>query len=856
MIKLPISIFYFIITSYVVCAQSPTDLTYYLPSDITYNTSIPTPADITGHEVGEWHISHDKLVDYMYAVANASDRIEIEEIGKTFEGRPLLNLTITSPTNHTNLSTIKSGHVQLSDPNKSSSLDINSMPAVAYLGYSIHGNEPSGSNASLLVVYYLAAAQGEDIEKLLNETIIIIDPSFNPDGLNRFANYVNANKSFGQHTDPNNMELNEPWPRARTNHYWFDLNRDWLVAQLPESRARIKRFQEWKPNLLTDHHEMGSNSSFFFQPGIPSRNNPLTPEKNYELTTKMSEYHAKAFDEIGSLYYTKESFDDFYYGKGSTYPDVNGGVGILFEQASARGHARETVNGILTFPFAIRNHFTASLSSLNALNDLRVEFLEYQRNFYKNSYNKSKNAPEKAIIFGSKDKYKNYHLAEIISRHEIEINYSKNPITINGKKYEANEAFIIPLEQPKNKLIHAMFDKNVSFQDSLFYDVSAWTLPLAFNVDYSFLNIKSYSKNLNGNAFDASQKPAGELIGDASNYAYVFEWNGYYAPRLLNQLLKNGYKVKVASEVFHAAGRQFEKGSILIPVVMQNKAKGEIAQMLKELAQENGVDIYALSTGLDYQGVSLGSPAFNNVEKPKVLLIVGDDVSSYDAGEVWHLFDQRFSINLTLMSIEVFNRVKIDQYNTLIMVDGGFQTISISGQDKLKNWVRDGGSIVASQGALKYLNKIGLGKFNFTKTQKLDSLQARKYEDIEEYEGAQRIGGAIFETTIDRSNPLFYGYDNDKLPVFRNSEDFLEKGSGGYSNPMVYTNNPLLSGYISDHNLQLLKNSAAVGITVFGNGRVIGFTDNLNFRAFWYGTNKAFMNAIFFGRNINRATAR
>ncbi|MEL7006977.1 MAG: zinc carboxypeptidase, partial [Bacteroidota bacterium] len=174
----------------------------------------------------------------------------------------------------------------------------------------------------------------------------------NPDGLNRFADYINSRKSYNLSTDPNSMELNEHWPRGRTNHYWFDLNRDWLPVQLPESKARLSIFHEWKPNVLTDHHEMGSNSSFFFQPGIPSRNNPLTPNKTYELTDRMGEYHAKALDKIQSMYYARESFDDYYYGKGSSYPDVNGAVGILFEQASARGHARETVNGILTFPFA------------------------------------------------------------------------------------------------------------------------------------------------------------------------------------------------------------------------------------------------------------------------------------------------------------------------------------------------------------------------------------------------------------------------------------------------------------------------------------------------------------------------
>jgi hypothetical protein len=213
------------------------------------------------------------------------------------------------------------------------------------------------------------------VDSLLNETVILLDPSFNPDGLNRFASWVNTHKSQTLVTDPVSRELNEAWPGGRTNHYWFDLNRDWLYVQHPESQGRIAKFHEWKPNILTDHHEMGSNSTFFFQPGVPSRINPLTPQKNRELTAKIGTFHARYLDKIGSLYFTEEDYDDFYYGKGSTFPDVNGAVGILFEQASSRGHAQETINGVLSFPFTIRNQVTTSFSTLAAARALRTELL-------------------------------------------------------------------------------------------------------------------------------------------------------------------------------------------------------------------------------------------------------------------------------------------------------------------------------------------------------------------------------------------------------------------------------------------------------------------------------------------------
>ena len=297
-------------------ANAQETLEYYLPQDISYDKSIPTPKDVLGYEVGEWHVSHDQLVYYMTAVANASDRITMETFARTYENRPLVLLTVTSPANHKNIGDIRAKHIQLTNPKESKGLNTDKMPVVIYQGYSIHGNEASGSNAALLYAYYLAAAQGKEIEQKLENTVILLDPSFNPDGMNRFASWVNTHKSNTPVADPNDREYSEAWPRGRTNHYWFDLNRDWLLTQHPESQGRIRNFHHWKPNVLTDHHEMGTNNTFFFQPGVPSRTHPITPLKNQELTGKIGEYHAKFLDGIGSLYYTKENFDDFYYGKG------------------------------------------------------------------------------------------------------------------------------------------------------------------------------------------------------------------------------------------------------------------------------------------------------------------------------------------------------------------------------------------------------------------------------------------------------------------------------------------------------------------------------------------------------------
>ncbi|WP_046755643.1 M14 family metallopeptidase [Kordia jejudonensis] len=824
------------LSTFALSAQETTSLSYYLPQDVTYNKSIPTPESVIGHPVGKWHVTHDKLVMYMKVLAKSSDRITLEDRGKTFEDRPLLLLTVTSPKNHQDIETIRKEHVSLTETSGQNT-DVSKMPIVVYQGFSIHGNEASGSNAALLLAYHLAAAEGDAMYDLLNNTVILLDPSYNPDGLQRFASWVNMHKSEHLISDPQDREYSESWPRGRTNHYWFDMNRDWLPVQLPESRARIQSFHSWMPNILTDHHEMGSNSSFFFQPGIPSRTHPLTPQMNQDLTKEIGTYHAKAFDKIGSLYYTEESFDDFYYGKGSTFPDVNGSIGILFEQGSARGHVQETENGLLTFPFAIRNQFTAALSTLEAAKKMRTKVLKYQQQFYKDAQVFKSPQLGKAIVFGDeKDAAKTYHFAEMLQRHQIAFHEVKNDFTHNGKRYKKGASYIVPTNQRQSKLIAAMFEKRTEFQDSLFYDVSAWTLPLAYNLQYDALNSISNA----GTKVTNLKAPNGAVKGNG-NYAYLFEWNEYYSPKALAQIKAKGLRAKVAMKPFTLEGNRYDYGTIMIPVQNQKLNAQEIKEFLNTVAKESHLIITAVRSGLT-EGIDLGSNNFEAIQDTKIAMLVGGSINSYDAGEIWHLFDQRYEIPLTKLDVRNFGRMDLDKYTHIILPN----TYSLDSNDtnKLKSWVQQGGTIIGYRNTSRFLSNKKFISLEFKKTE----IEAKNvsFGDRRNHNGAQVIGGAIFNTKIDRSHPINFGYLHDELPIFRNTTLFIEPHKRSYNNPIQYTNNPLLSGYISEENLEHLKNSVPFQTSRLGSGRVIIFTDNTNFRAFWYGTNKLLMNAIFF----------
>jgi len=827
------------------------DLGYYLPKNVTYDPAIPTPKSIIGHEVGEWHVTHDKLLNYMKAIDVASDRVTLQVMGTTYEGRQQILLFITSPKNQKNLETIRQQHVQLTESNQSSSININDMPIVVWIGHSIHGNESSGSNASLLTAYYLAAAQGPEIEALLENTVILLDPSFNPDGLNRFASWANTNKSQTQVSDPNAREFNEMWPGGRFNHYWFDLNRDWLPAQHKESQNRLAFFHLWKPNILTDHHEQGSNASFFFQPGVPSRVNPNTPQRNQDLTAALAKYHAKFLDSIGSLYFTKEGYDDFYYGKGSTYPDINGSIGILFEQASSRGHAQETENGLLTFPFSIRNQFTTALSTLEGAKNLRKEFLTYQRDFYKDVVKEADAFPIKAFVVGDEmDKVRTNTFIQMLLRHQVDMYSLKQDYTADGKTFKAGSAVVIPTAQKQFKIIKTVFEKTLEYKDSLFYDVTAWTMSLAFGLPYS--EVKT-AAGLAGEKITKIALPALQVHHAANAYAYAFRWNEYNSPQLLYRLQLKGIMTKVATQKFKmmvdGKVEAFDYGTILIPVGMQ-KQKGQIlANQIDDCAGNTGVEVFSLSTGLSSGGIDLGSASFSNIKTPKVMMFGGTGTSATDVGEIWHLMDIRFNIPVSIVDVDRFNAINPSRYNVIIMPSGTYTGLDKNAQEKLRTWISGGGTLIATEDATKYLATNGFTKVIFRSTEdknKDTTLQLPYYLRSDELR-AKEMAGSLFEAKMDLTHPLCYGYTNPFVSIFKSNILFMDQNNEPYDSPVMYTDNPLQSGYLYRGYKNVVKNSAVVNIDNLGRGKVISMVDNLNFRAFWLGTSKLFMNAVYFG---------
>lgn len=855
-------------------SQEPAaSLEYYLPAGLEYDPAVPKPSAVLGWEVGTWHVRHDQLVRYMERVAESSDRVEMTVFGHTHEQRPLVQLTISSPANLERLEDIRQRHADLADPSTARG-DLSDLPLIVNLGYSVHGNEPSGSNASLLAAYHLAAAQDPVTLRWLEETVIVLDPSLNPDGLSRFAQWVNMHKGRVPVAASRSREHVEGWPSGRTNHYWFDLNRDWLLAQHPESQGRLERFHHWRPNVLTDFHEMGTNSTYFFQPGIPIRKNPLTPDRNVELTEIIGEYHARTFDRVGVLYYSEERFDDFYFGKGSTYPDLQGAVGILFEQASSRGHVQDSTYGGITFPFTIRNQFLTTLSTLEASVDRRQELLEYRAEFFEEALELASQDDLVGWIFGDpEDPVRTYRMVELLRRHHIEVRRPTQDVDLGRRQYPAGSSWIVPLAQPQYRLVRSLFERRIEFADSAFYDVSTWTLPLAFDMPHDALE-RGRPESWIGNVVDAPEWPTGshpKATADGEQpYAWLFEWQDFYAPRALHRLLDAGVFAQAATQTFtavtHGGERKFASGTIVVPQGLQTLPADKLEELWKLIVEEDGLEVHVATTGLTPKGSDLGSPGIEPLSLPKPAILVGRGVDAYAAGELWHLLDHRFEMPVALLDLEVTRPQDLEPFTHLLLADGDYGRLRPEMVEAVVVWVRQGGILVTSQKGSRWAEQhvlVNPAEAPGASPEKVESAPApsssAKVESVERLPyGAHRgqrakqlIRGTIFEADLDLTHPLAYGYTDPRLPVFRTDSTMLRPSSDPYATVAVYTGDPLLSGYVSSENLERLRRTPALIAERVQRGAVIRMADRPNFRSYWYGTNRLLMNSLFFGSLID-----
>ena len=822
-----------------------------LPAEADRDPAVPAPAAVLGFEVGERHLRHDQVVTYLRALAGASDRVTVDEYARSHDGRPLVALTVTAPANHARLDGIRTAHLALA-ARDAPPVAGGGPPAVVWAGYGVHGDEASASNAAVLVAYHLASSRSAEVTRVLENCVVLLDPCLNPDGFDRFAAWANTHRGRVPNPDPDHREHHQPTPTGRTNGYWFDLNRDWLPAVHPESRGRLALYRRWLPNVVLDFHEMHTDGTYFFQPGVPARTHPLTPRGNVELTQQFAVYHAAALDRVGQPFFTEERFDDFYMGKGSTYPDLHGGVGILFEQAGARGLAQEGIEGTVRFPTAIRNHVLTSLSSLRAAADLRAELNTHLRDFY--AADPDRDAPVRGyVVVPAADPVRTAEFAETLARHGIDVRVTAKELNSGDRTFPAGSMWV-PLGQPESRFARALFDTRTDFAENVFYDVSAWTLPDAFGLRWAA--VERVPDGIAGGpwADRAVGRPAVNFSAD--DVAYLLDARHAWAVRAVYRLLDAGARVKVATEPFAAvvagedAPRDFGRGTLLVPARGIGVDGDAVRRLLRTAVEEDGVPVDAVAGGLTPTGVDLGSAAFVPLAKPRVVLATGDGVGQYGTGAVWHELDGRLGLPVTLVDAERLGSVDLTDDTVLVLPGGSYGDVPKSAADRIGRWLRGGGTAVAIGSAVRWADRAGLVDVAFRSPEKEDGDAAperRAYADAEIDAALELVGGAIFAAEADVTHPLCYGLEDGTLPVFRDAALWLEPSPNPYSTPVVLTEKPLRAGYASGQNRELAAGSAEVRVERVGAGRVILMPGDPVFRGFWWGTRRLLVNAVMHG---------
>jgi len=858
----------------------------------TFNNKVASPKDILKYELGERYSSHTNIEKYILALKeNAPEQVQIIPYGSTYEGRTLYLVIISSAENLNKLEQIKSNIKKLSDPRTTNVAEaeniIKSTPVIAWLSYGVHGNEASSPEAALNVMYQLTARTDDEIKYILQNVVVVIDPLLNPDGHERYVNYQISRIGTKPVEDRAAVEHSEDWPYGRSNHYFFDLNRDWAWMTQKETQARIKAYQDWKPQVHADYHEMGYNSSYFFFPSFKPVNKNL-PQSTIEWGNIFGKANADAFDAMGWSYWSGEVFDLFYPGFGDSWPSLNGAIGMTYEQGGQAGvRIKRNDETILTLKDRIEHHSTTSLATLKTAAVNREKLLKNFYQFFKDAIEEGKKGPIKTFIIDpTKDKYRAAKMINILHQQGIEIYQAEKDFSVDGlltyfQKKEISKKFsegsyIIPLDQPAKRLIMSLMEEEPAISDTFFYDISTWALPIAYGIEtyWTGKTISVPSKKI-----ESATLEEGLLIGGKASYAYVFKWNSNASIHALTWLLQHDYKAHVAMKEFTMNGEKFSRGSIIIPV--SNNPK-DIHDRMIELTKKFHLNIYSAKSGYTEKGINLGSDRAVLLKKPKIIVITNSPVSPESYGAIWSMFDNEYGIDFVPVKLDRLRNMDLHDYTAIIFPDdwgngSGYRSqLDSNAVQKIKTWIAGGGTFIGIEGGAAFASISKIASLKIKEKKKADEEKSKeeKKDDkkdaskkelseeelekrmtVEERERKSRlenIPGTMLRVKLDGSHPLGFGYDS-LIIVLKTTNTIYELSSNGY-NVGIYTKSPRVSGYISKENEKRIEETPFLVHEKLGAGNIVIFADDPNFRLFWDGLNMLFINSVLLMPSIRDVT--
>ena len=794
---------------------------------------LKSPSEFLGYELGTQFTRHHQVVDYYtYLASMEPDRMNLLEYGKTNERRPLLLATISTKANMANLENIRQEHLKSTEgtgaPDK----------GIVWLSYNVHGNESVSTEASMQTIYDLLTTKSDYLEDL----IVLIDPCINPDGRDRYVNWYNQYKNGPNQVDPNSKEHHEGWWSGRSNHYMFDLNRDWAWLTQVESQQRLKQFNKWLPQIHVDFHEQGVDNPYYFAPAAEPFHEVITDfQREFQVT--IGKNHAKYFDANGWFYFTKEVFDLLYPSYGDTYPTYNGGIGMTYEQGGSGRAGLGIITSIgdtLTLKDRIAHHHTTGLSTVEVASKNVDKLNEEFKKFYQKKDYKYKSY----VLNGNPDKLN--ALAKLLDQHEIEHQVGGNS-TVKGYNYStgktgtlksSDKSMVISSDQKKSTLVKVLFEPVAKLSDSVTYDITAWSLPYAYGLDA----IASENSVTASNS-SIAKTTYGSI--EPNRYAYIADWNSMKDAQFLAELLRHKVRVRYAHKPFTLDGKSYGRGSLII-TKSDNKNLDNFTQILADASKNNSKELTATNTGFVEKGKDFGSGYVDVLQPLKIAVLSGAPTSTLRFGEIWNFFEQQLNYPIAVLDEDYFSRVDLTKYDVLILPDGRGYTSFLSDniREKIKDWVKRGGKLIAMGGAIDGLKSDKAFTIKEKETEKDSTLNLESFEVSEREQIKSEITGAIFKAKVDNTNPLAYGYNDTyfTLKLGDRAYAYLENGSAVY---LAKGANEPVSGFAGSEAKKKIDETLIFGMESMGRGQVIYMVDNPLFRGFWENGKLFFANALF-----------
>jgi len=811
---------------------------------------LKSPGEFLGYQLGSKFTPHYKIVNYFNQAAAATPQMmKLEKYGETNEGRELLLAIVASPENMARIDEIRKNNLRLTGMLKDKPADITA-PVIVWLSYNVHGNEASSSEVSMKTLFELLDPSNAQTKNWLKNVVVIIDPCLNPDGRDRYVNWYNQMVGKNFNANVNTREHSEPWPGGRVNHYNFDLNRDWAWQTQIETQGRIKKYNEWMPQIHCDFHEQYYNNPYFFAPAAEPFHEVITKwQRDFQYT--IGKNHAKYFDANGWLYFTKEVFDLFYPAYGDTYPTYNGAIGMTYEQAghSQGGLAVVTNDGdTLTLKDRIAHHFTTSMSTVEVASQNADKLVDEFKKYFDDANAKGIGEYKTYVVTepnaGKREAMRSFFDANGIKYGYITANAIKGYNYFTGKEevFNAANAISVTAYQPKSSLVKVLFEPRSKLSDSVTYDITAWSLPFVYGTQSFAVKEKLVAVN-----YLAQNKNA---VVPANAYGYLVNYNSFADAKFLSALLQAKFKVRFAEKEFTYAGKSFAKGTVIV----LRKGNEDKLQQFADMAQTFNAAVTPVGGGFMDTGFDFGSEKVKLIKMPVVALATGKGVNPNAAGEVWHLFEQQLNYPISLMNADEIDGSALKNIDVLILPDGSFPFLKDKdAAAEIKMWVQQGGKIIALENAASQIAKADWG-LKIKKTDEDEKKDDKKegkdmYNVLKRYENRERDGivnnipGAIYKVEIDNSHPLAFGY-NDNYYSLKLNADMYEFMKDGWNVGVIKKENQA-AGFVGSVTREKIKDGTVIGVMPMGSGSVVFFADDPIFRNFWENGKLLIANAVF-----------